>query len=936
MSDTQWSNKNDAANNPGTVAVGIINQLNQQFIVHGVKFVLQVGDLDDQETNYSGLSGRIGISTRAGAAQALYDAGIGFFPVRGNHEGSSTAATEVQANFPQTQGNGLNTFGAANFSSPSSNLAGLSYSFDYYNARFVLLDQFTPTDGKASDGSTYNVGNNAISSQQPWIASALSSRPAGSHAFVFSHKQLFGGNHTDTLFNTAASNAAQQNAFISSLYLNNAGYLFTGHDHMHNYSIATSPDGSSKVRQIICASDSYKLYIPVSLCNHGTDTTGPNAGQISKNREMEISQELFSSGYYIVTVDGPRVTVDFYSADPTPAVAGLADVDLQTTPTLTFTKRETFGYSLNGQEYIVHQGQTYTAVNETHNGTTAAILSGTNGSANKDYNNRALVKAVYTGWAPIESGNASETLSLWGMAEGLSNSLPYESRNTTLTDTFVLSMSFDPAKASAADLFSGNFGLVAKDAKYGWVNAVSKNYRGAARFVIGPWAAEYSLGTYGVDTSANKAWAVINHNSDFAVGMMGAGNPLPAVELTSPVDNDAFDIPASITITANASDSNGTISKVEFYANGTKIGEDATAPHSYAWNAFSPGDYTLTAVAIDDEFGTTESAPIIVTVKPLPPGAFFEDFNSMGPSGATPPAGWSIKNANSGTSNTTWLTSIPESGANSVATMESASGALTATTTPTSTNNNGYNAAAAGITTDRMIATSPTSVAGAAIQLSATNSGGSAMNRLLIGYDIYRINATSSVNELPGYWLFYSLDNGTTWTNVSPLNPTLSGPAGVIVPNAIGKTNVAPAPVALSANWEIGNSILFRWVDDNGAPTSPDQMYGLDNVFIRSVVPLNVDATASGMVYNRATRTYNGTIRLANAGQNPIAGKFFVSLANLASGVTLLNASGSDNQSPYIGLTLSAPLNPGEFVSIPVSFNNPSNARISFSAIAYQ
>ena len=35
MTDTQWSNAADAANNPGTVAVGIINQLNQQFIDHG-------------------------------------------------------------------------------------------------------------------------------------------------------------------------------------------------------------------------------------------------------------------------------------------------------------------------------------------------------------------------------------------------------------------------------------------------------------------------------------------------------------------------------------------------------------------------------------------------------------------------------------------------------------------------------------------------------------------------------------------------------------------------------------------------------------------------------------------------------------------------------------------------------------------------------------
>ncbi len=110
MSDTQWANAADATNNPGTVAVGIINQLNQQFIHQEVKFVLQVGDLDDKETNYTGLPStpRLGISTRAAAAQALYDAGIGFFPVRGNHEGSSTAALEVQSYFPQTRGLGNN------------------------------------------------------------------------------------------------------------------------------------------------------------------------------------------------------------------------------------------------------------------------------------------------------------------------------------------------------------------------------------------------------------------------------------------------------------------------------------------------------------------------------------------------------------------------------------------------------------------------------------------------------------------------------------------------------------------------------------------------------------------------------------------------------------------------------------------------------------
>ncbi len=147
MSDTQWKANADGQN-PGTVAVGIINQLNEQFIDHDVKFVIQVGDLVDKETDSpNDLPNERTMGTRAAAAQALYDAGIGFYPLRGNHEGSQIAAAEFQTLYPQTVGSGDHVFGAKNFSSPFANLNGLSYSFDYKNARFVLLDQFTRTDG---------------------------------------------------------------------------------------------------------------------------------------------------------------------------------------------------------------------------------------------------------------------------------------------------------------------------------------------------------------------------------------------------------------------------------------------------------------------------------------------------------------------------------------------------------------------------------------------------------------------------------------------------------------------------------------------------------------------------------------------------------------------------------------------------------------------
>ena len=47
--------------------------------------------------------------------------------------------------------------------------------------------------------------------------------------------------------------------------------------------------------------------------------------------------------------------------------------------------------------------------------------------------------------------------------------------------------------------------------------------------------------------------------------------------------------PANITINANASDSDGTVSKVEFFNGATKLGESLDAPYSFAWNNVAAG-----------------------------------------------------------------------------------------------------------------------------------------------------------------------------------------------------------------------------------------------------------------------------------------------------------------------------------------------------------
>jgi RHS repeat-associated protein len=103
---------------------------------------------------------------------------------------------------------------------------------------------------------------------------------------------------------------------------------------------------------------------------------------------------------------------------------------------------------------------------------------------------------------------------------------------------------------------------------------------------------------------------------------------LPTVSITQPAENATFDLGiASIPIKAAAADSDGSISKVEFFADGIKIGEAAAGPYVFNWGGAAAGQHTLTAKATDDRGASAISAPVHITV--LPPALCYQsdDFN---------------------------------------------------------------------------------------------------------------------------------------------------------------------------------------------------------------------------------------------------------------------------------------------------------------------
>lgn len=255
---------------------------------------------------------------------------------------------------------------------------------------------------------------------------------------------------------------------------------------------------------------------------------------------------------------------------------------------------------------------------------------------------------------------------------------------------------------------------------------------------------------------------------------------------------------------------------------------------------------SLIVAAVTAVAGTAHAASISLT-----DSGYTDNFSELGSSAAMP-TGWAVYDGESATSNETWTSGIVANGASgSVQSMVATTTAFQYlnTTTPTYANG-GFNAPVSLVTsgaTNHVLGTDPTGNSGVALQLTLTNNTGAALNSLNVRYDIVAFNdgtaqgnGNNNQEELPGYELFYST-NGSTWTNVSDLNPTLSGGTNAdgtpipAVPSHAGVTAIPTYTVNLGASVANGSNIELRWVDDNAVYQSPDQDIGITNVAITPV-----------------------------------------------------------------------------------------------------
>jgi plastocyanin/uncharacterized protein (DUF2141 family) len=134
------------------------------------------------------------------------------------------------------------------------------------------------------------------------------------------------------------------------------------------------------------------------------------------------------------------------------------------------------------------------------------------------------------------------------------------------------------------------------------------------------------------NSSGTFPYHCINHG---AFGMIGSiivagANVPPSVAITNPISGTIFIAPANVAVQASATDSDGTVTNVQFLIGPTVLTNQTTAPFSAVTNNLPAGSYTLSAIA-SDNLGAKKTnfvnivvdAPPFVTITNPAAGAVF-------------------------------------------------------------------------------------------------------------------------------------------------------------------------------------------------------------------------------------------------------------------------------------------------------------------------
>ncbi len=253
---------------------------------------------------------------------------------------------------------------------------------------------------------------------------------------------------------------------------------------------------------------------------------------------------------------------------------------------------------------------------------TGATISQVAFYANGDIIGSAITSSPYTStWTPSAAG----TYSITARATDSLGTVVSSSTNTvTVTDAAAptISLSLSPGTAPATTLPSGatRYALATVTPSAGraivkvefYIDGTKVDTKTSAPYVY-KYVAPSSTGSYVLLARATDN-AGLTRDAQTTLTVTSAVGQSPTVLLINPA-NGATAIPGTaVSLAATAQSVGGTISSVQFYANGAAVGNPVTAsPYTGSFTPATQGTYSIEAIATDDRGNTKVSNAATVT-----------------------------------------------------------------------------------------------------------------------------------------------------------------------------------------------------------------------------------------------------------------------------------------------------------------------------------
>ncbi|HEY5365689.1 MAG TPA: DUF1800 family protein, partial [Casimicrobiaceae bacterium] len=150
----------------------------------------------------------------------------------------------------------------------------------------------------------------------------------------------------------------------------------------------------------------------------------------------------------------------------------------------------------------------------------------------------------------------------------------------------------------------------------GFVNSIDFTMDGAPIGSVSraPFTVNVSVtpGTHAFTATAHDSTGATRSSEPASYTLAGPTLPKPVVSLS--VSSAALQLGQPVTLAATATETSGTIAKVDFYAAGVLLFESTAAPYSYTYTPSAAGGITYSAIATDGSGQSTTSTAVGVSV----------------------------------------------------------------------------------------------------------------------------------------------------------------------------------------------------------------------------------------------------------------------------------------------------------------------------------